>query len=489
MKLSDVFAGVPHAIFLDPSNPDIHGISYSSKTVQPNDLFAALKGEKVDGFDFIDEALKRGAVAVFSEREKPPGFPQTWVQVCNARIALALCAANFYAHPSKKLTVVGVTGTKGKTTVTYILEEIFKRAKFQPGVIGTITYRGPGVNASAERTTPEAPDLQRMLSEMVDHGATHCVMEVSSHSLELSRVTGIDFDVSIFTNLSGEHLDYHHSMEQYFEAKKMLFCLPSRKKMAVINSDDPWGKKLLAELKGGITYGIDSTAMVRAETFTSSRQGLDLTVKYPGGKISVFSPLLGRPNLYNILASIACALTLRVPIHSIKEGIAGLDGVPGRFEKIDNSLGLNIFVDYAHTDDALRNLLETTRELNFKKIILVFGAGGDRDRMKRPRMGEVAGALADWIILTSDNPRTEDPMAIIADIEEGIKKNSAGRYEIEPDRKSAIRKALLQAQKEDCVLIAGKGHEDYQVLKDRTIPFKDADVIKNFLKEMEDKFG
>ncbi len=487
MKLSDVIEGVPKAIIQNGSDVDIRGISYSSGTVQSEDLFAALKGEKADGFDFIGEAIDRGAVAVLSEREKPLNFPKTWVQVCNARKALALCAANFYSHPSQKLKVVGITGTKGKTTVTYILEEILKRANFLPGVIGTISYRGPGVNASAGRTTPEAPDLQKMLKEMVDHGATHCLMEVSSHSLELNRVTGIDFDVTVFTNLSGEHMDYHHSMEQYFKAKKKLFLSPSQKRTAVINSDDPWGKKLLTQLStGGITYGTESTGMIRAEAFTFSHKGIEMTVKYPSGKIPVFSPLLGKPNLYNILASIACALTLRVPIRSIKAGIAGLDGVPGRFEKIQNTLGYSIFVDYAHTDDALKNLLETAQELDFGEIILVFGAGGDRDRLKRPRMGEVAGKYADWTILTSDNPRTEDPMGILEDIENGIKKTGPERYEIESDRRSAIRKALLRAKKGDCVLVAGKGHEDYQILKDKAIPFKDTNVIRSFLKEMED---
>jgi UDP-N-acetylmuramoyl-L-alanyl-D-glutamate--2,6-diaminopimelate ligase len=488
MKLSDVFAEVPGVNISGNPDENIRGISYSSKTVQPGDLFAALKGEKADGNEFIGEAVDQGAVAVFSEREKPEKFPNTWIQVCNARIALALCAANFYAHPSQKLKVIGITGTKGKTTVTYILEEILKKANLITGVIGTISYRGPGTRSTAERTTPEAPDLQRILREMVDSGATHCVMEVSSHSLELNRVTGIDFNVAAFTNLSGEHLDYHHSMEQYFDAKKKLFLIPSRKKMAVINCDDAWGKKLLSELKmGGITYGTAPTAMIRAETFSFSQEGLEMTVKYPAGKISVSSHLLGKPNMYNILTAIACALTLIVPVHSIKEGIAALEGVPGRFEKIKNTLGYNIFVDYAHTDDALRNLLETAKELNYGRIILVFGAGGDRDRQKRPRMGEVAGQFADWTILTSDNPRTEDPMAILTDIEKGIKKTGTDKYEIEPDRKSAIHKALSRAERGDCVLVAGKGHEDYQIMKDTIIPFKDTDVLRRFLKEMEDK--
>jgi UDP-N-acetylmuramoyl-L-alanyl-D-glutamate--2,6-diaminopimelate ligase len=488
MKLSNVLAGVPGVNLCGNPDENIRGISCSSKTIQPDDLFAALKGEKADGYDFIGEALDRGAIAFLSDREKPENFPKTWIQVLNSRKALALCAANLYEHPSHKLKVVGITGTKGKTTITYILEEILKKVDIKTGVIGTISYRGPATQRVAERTTPEAPDLQRMMREMVDSGATHCVMEVSSHSLELNRVIGIDFDVAVFTNLSGEHLDYHHTMEEYFEAKKKLFLIPSRKKMAVINCDDSWGKKLLTELRlDSITYGTTPAAQIRAEAFTFTQEGLEMTVQYAEGEILVSSRLLGKPNMYNILASIACALVLKVPVHGIKEGIASLDGVPGRFEKINNAFGYNIFVDYAHTDDALKNLLETAKELNYGRILLVFGAGGDRDRQKRPRMGEVAGKYADWAILTSDNPRTEDPMAILSDIEEGISKTGPDKYELEPDRKSAIHKALSMAERGDCILVAGKGHEDYQILKDKIIPFKDKDVITSYLKEMEDR--
>lgn len=487
MKLSDVLANVPGLNIHGNSEEIIRGISYASKTVRPGDLFAALKGERADGYDFVGEAVGRGAVAILSERELPDHVQKTWVQVASPRKALALCASNFFGHPSEKLKLVGITGTKGKTTITYILEEILKTAGLNVGVIGTISYRSPGIQLEAERTTPEAPDLQRMMREMVDSGVTHCVMEVSSHSLELDRVTGIDFDVAVFTNLSGEHLDYHKTMDKYFESKKKLFQILSREKMAVINCDDPWGEKLLSALKmDSLTYGTAPTATVRAEDFSFSQEGLEMTVKYGGGRISVASCLLGKPNMYNILASIASAQVLNVPAHAITEGIATLKGVPGRFEKIDNALGYNIFVDYAHTDDALKNLLETTKELNYGRIILVVGAGGDRDRQKRPRMGEVAGLHADWTILTSDNPRTEDPMAILRDIEEGIKNTGPDKYELEPDRKLAIQKALTLAKNGDCILVAGKGHEGYQVLKDTVIPFNDADVIRNIIKEMED---
>ena len=486
MKLKDLLEGVPRVRYNGNEEEEIQGIAYSSKDVQPGFLFAALKGEKKDGFEFIDEALLNGAVAFLSEKPKPENFEKTWLQASDAREALALCSANFYSHPSQKMKVVGITGTKGKTTITYLLEEILKKSHFLPAVIGTISYRSPGMKISAERTTPEAPVLQRMLAEMLALGVTHCLIEVSSHALDLRRVMGIGFDIALFSNLSGDHLDYHHTMEKYFEAKKKLFSLNHKKRTAVINSDDLWGKKLISELPSGVvTYGLEPEAQVRGENFKLTEKGIELSAKHATGKLPVSSPLLGKPNLYNILASIAVALTLNIPVSAIKEGIASLQEVPGRFEKIKNSLGLHIFVDYAHTDDALKNLLKTVRELNPKRIILIFGAGGDRDKTKRPRMGEVAGSLADWTILTSDNPRSEDPLAIISDIEKGVKKTGTKNYKILPDRKEAIEHALSLGEKGDYILVAGKGHEDYQIIKDKVIPFKDADVIRSILEIKE----
>ena len=484
MQLKDVLAGVPRLDFNGNETEDIQGIAYSSKNVQPGFMFTALKGAKTDGLEFIEEALQHGAVAVLSDRTKPENFTQTWIQVSDTREALALSSANFYSHPSQKMKVIGITGTKGKTTITYILEEILKKSRFIPGVIGTISYRGPKMTVPAERTTPEAPDNQRILCEMLDHGVTHCIMEVSSHALDLKRILGIGFDVVVFVNLSGDHLDYHQTMEKYFEAKKRLFFLNQKKRMAVVNEDDPWGKKLLSQLStGAMTYGIEPGAMVRGENFKLNEKGIEASVKYPEGQLSISSSLLGKPNLYNILASVAVALTLNIPLSAIKEGIASLKGVPGRFEKIENSLGFHIFVDYAHTDDALKNLLETVRGLKPKRIILVFGAGGDRDKTKRPRMGEAAGTLSDRTIITSDNPRSEEPMAIISDIEKGIKKTGTQNYEIIPDRREAIAHALSIGEKGDYILVAGKGHEDYQILGDKTIHFDDAEIIREILQE------
>lgn len=491
MTIKDLLHDVPIVKFSGQGNTRVLGIAYSSHSVDSGYLFAALKGERRNGYDFIPEAISKGASAILSERLAPPELITNWIQVQETRKSLALCSANFYHHPSRQLKVIGVTGTKGKTTFTFLLESILKVTGFSPGVIGTISYRGPGLFQKAVRTTPEAPDLQRMIRDMLQNDAGYCLMEVSSHSLELDRIIGIEFDVVAFTNLSGEHLDYHHTMERYFEAKKKLFFLPGQKKRtAVINMDDPWGKKLIDELHmGAVTYGLKPEALVQAEDYSFSDKGVDLLVKHPAGKIEIFSPLLGRPNLYNILAAVSTALVLKIPESDISDGISSLKGIPGRFEKIENSLGLQVFVDYAHNDDALRHLLETARELTRKRIILVFGAGGDRDKSKRPRMGEVAGRLSDHIIITSDNPRSEEPMAIIDEIERGMNKSGNERYEIIPERKEAIERALSIGQPGDYILVAGKGHEDYQILKDRTIHFSDAEVIREWLEKKEERRG
>jgi len=302
MKLSEVLQGIPDMVFEGPWDVDISGITHDSRKIKNGYVFVAIQGEKMDGFSFIEKALQNGAEAVLSKRKKPELFPKVWIQVSDDRQALGLCSANFYGHPSKELKIVGITGTKGKTTVSYILEEILKKAKFIPGVIGTISYRGPNIHRLAERTTPEANDLQKMLRQMVDAGATHCIIEVSSHALELKRVTGIEFDVAVFTNLSGEHMDYHQNMDSYFEAKKKLFHPSKNNRTAVINADDDWGKKLISDISIElITVGLHSSAMVSAEKFEFDTNGTKLTVKLPSGKMSVSSRLLGKPNVYNTL--------------------------------------------------------------------------------------------------------------------------------------------------------------------------------------------
>lgn len=487
MIVKDMTNNIPGLHISGSSEQKITGISYSSQKIKPGFLFAALKGENRDGFGFIPDALEKGAAAVLSEKEKPAGFQKTWIKAQDARLALALISSEFFNHPSRKLEVIGITGTKGKTTVTYLLEQILKKAGFFPGVIGSISYRGPEFSFPAERTTPEAPDTDALLQKMLEQGATHCVMEVSSHAIEMKRINGIDFDVTAFTNLSGEHLDYHKSLENYYNAKKNLF-LTAHKSKPVINSDSVWGQKLISELpRQTLSFGFNKKADVHPTQYRISPQGLTAHIESPFGKVKISSALLGKPNLYNILSAVSLALVLKIPVQSIEKGIASLKGVAGRFEKVPNNLGLHVLVDYAHTDEALKNLLETARDISSSRIILVFGAGGDRDKSKRSRMGEAAGKTAHWTIITSDNPRSEDPMKIISDIEKGIKKTGSHKYEILPDRRKAINKAISMGNKGDYVLIAGKGHEKYQIIKDKVIPFDDVQVAREEAERVKQK--
>jgi len=486
MRLDDVLRGIPVLARSGSGGEEIAGIAYNSKAVKPGFLFAALPGAARNGLDFVAEAVGNGAAAVLSAWPKPPAAEAVWVQVADAREALALAAANFHGHPSDRMKVVGVTGTKGKTTTTFILEEILRAAGAAPGLIGTIEYRRPGWRTAAPRTTPESSDLQALLRDFLDAGVSHCVMEVSSHALEQKRVWGVSYDVTVFTNLSGEHLDYHPTMEAYFDAKKKLFFLNHKRSAAVVNWDDPWGRKLVSELPmTTVTFGLEPAAIVRALKYVPSETGIDTPVTYPGGTMRIQSALVGRHNLYNLLAAVGAALTLGVAPADIVKGIAALEGVPGRFERVPNGRGLQIVVDYAHTDTALESLLMTAREFKPRRVILVFGAGGDRDRDKRVRMGRVAARLADWTVLTSDNPRSEDPAAIIAAIEQGFAKEAARTYEVEPDRRKAIVRALATANKGDIVLVAGKGHEDYQIFRDRTVHFSDVEVVEETLRGME----
>jgi len=486
MTIKELTRNIPGLRISGNLEERITGISYSSQKIKPGFLFAALTGEKQDGYDFIPDALEKGAVAVLSVRKKPEGFLKTWIRSDDARLALALISTEFFNHPSRKIQVIGITGTKGKTTVTYLLEKILEKGGYSPGVIGSISYRGPGFDTPAVRTTPEAPDTNALMHKMLEQGATHCVMEVSSHSIEMKRINGIDFDVTAFTNLSGEHIDYHKSIENYYNAKKKLF-LTADKSKPVVNSDSIWGRKLISELsKKVLSFGLNKRADIHPGKYRFSSKGITASITAPSGRMEIVSPLLGKPNLYNILTAASCALALEIPLNAVEKGIAALKYVPGRFEKIPNTLGLHLFVDYAHTDDALKNLLETIKEIASQRIFLVFGAGGDRDKSKRPRMGEKAGKTADWTIITSDNPRSEDPMDIISSIEKGIRKTGKNKYEIIPDRREAIEKAVSMAKKGDYVLIAGKGHEKTQTIKDRVIPFDDVKVAEAAAKKRED---
>jgi len=510
MKLADVLQGVEVRKIVGTSQREITGIAYHTQRVNKGFLFAALRGLEVDGHRFIGEAVNRGAEAVVLEDEATPPGNGTMILVPNSRQALARVSSNFYGNPSSHVTLIGVTGTNGKTTTTYLLESIFEKAGTRVGVIGTINYRYGGKVIPAPNTTPESLDLQKMLWEMVKEGVTHVIMEVSSHGLDLDRVFACQFDVGVFTNFTQDHLDYHVTLDRYFASKKKLFSdhltkSPKPRRFAVTNQDDPRGEAIVDGITvPAIRYGLASSCQVFADRVSFTFEGLSCRINTPRGAFQLHSKLIGMFNLYNILAAAAAAIALDLPLDVVKAGVEALEGVSGRFERVDNQKGIQIIVDYAHTPDALeRVLLGITRLLEGRattetgKIITVFGCGGDRDRTKRPLMAEVVGRYSDFAVLTSDNPRTEDPQAILGDVEKGFKTialkewdpeksgawRSAKGYLKIPDRREAIRKAIRMALPSDTVLIAGKGHEDYQIIGKRKLPFDDRVEARKALEE------
>jgi UDP-N-acetylmuramoyl-L-alanyl-D-glutamate--2,6-diaminopimelate ligase len=485
--------GVPIPPVMPPASElAVSGITYDSRRAKAGSVFVALKGLQADGAGFVRDAIARGAIATVAETSAPPGARVVWVEVPDARLALAALAAAFYGDPSERLILVGITGTNGKTTVSYLLASIFEAAGVPCGRIGTVGHQVGRREVEAARTTPEAPDLQGMLRDMVAQGCGACVMEVSSHALALKRADHLRFAAGVFTNLTRDHLDFHRNMEDYFAAKRRLFELLPERAVAVVNLDDRRGADLMRIGPRHVSYAIDAAADVRpASEVTSSFDGLVFTAITPGGPVPVRSPLVGRANTYNILAAVAAATALGLPATAIERGISALAIVPGRFQLVsDRSDDVRVVVDYAHTDDALKNLLETARPLATGRIITVFGCGGDRDPTKRPLMGAVAARLSDLVIVTSDNPRSEDPGQIIGQITRGIvgPEDRAGarpragaregRYLAVADRQAAIERAVMTAAPGDLILIAGKGHEKYQVIGDRVMPFDDVDVAR-----------
>jgi UDP-N-acetylmuramoyl-L-alanyl-D-glutamate--2,6-diaminopimelate ligase len=474
---------------------EVGGVVYDSRRVAPGDLFVALKGLKADGTAFAQQAIERGAVAVVAERVAPADVTVPWVVVGDARLALAALAAEFYHHPSREMRVVGITGTNGKTTTAHLIASIFEAAGIPCGLIGTVGYRIGAETREASRTTPEAPEVQALLREMVDRGCGACAMEVSSHALSLRRVDRMQFAAGVFTNLTRDHLDFHGDMESYFQAKRRLFEMLPRGAPGVINLDDPRGASLLGTGGRHVTFAVNQPADVTPRGVTFSLNGLSFDVQAQGRTIHVQSALVGRPNVYNILAAIATASALDMATETIERGIASLAGVPGRFDVVSSDAkgDVTVVVDYAHTDDALRNLLETARPLTQGRLITVFGCGGDRDRTKRPLMGAVAGRLSDVIVITSDNPRSEDPNRIIEDIQRGMTQDtlrgSDQRLLTIVDRRAAITAAIDLARPGDLVLIAGKGHETYQVIGDRVVPFDDGAVAREALTRRRSKSG
>lgn len=494
MKFLELLDGVDLAasnVGTDASaNSEITAIEYDSRRVKPGTLFVAMRGETSDGNRFIEQAIAAGAVAVITDSNRDiPGV--CWARVPHGRRALATLSGNFYRHPAAKLGITGITGTNGKSTTAFVVEAILRAAGRSGALVGTIEYHVSGKILPAPHTTPESLDLQRLFCETVATGGSEVVMEVSSHALAQGRTYGIPFDVAVFTNLTRDHLDYHKSMDEYFDAKKILFAgsgsPPPR--VAVLNADDAYAMKLVEFSKSqgseALTYGW-SKADFHATKIEITPRGTRFQVNSPEGSVAISSPLIGRVNVYNILAASAAGVARGCSLESIAAGIAALKAVPGRFERVDCGQPFTVVVDYAHTDDALRNLTSLAREFvkqNSGRVITVFGCGGDRDRTKRPLMGEAAGKGSDFVVLTSDNPRSEDPLAIINDAVVGLQRSGA-RYKTEPDRRTAITLALSEARTGDIVLIAGKGHEKVQIYRTGALPFDDREVAAEVLREL-----
>jgi UDP-N-acetylmuramoyl-L-alanyl-D-glutamate--2,6-diaminopimelate ligase len=496
MKISALLKRISTRRFAGAPDTEITSLYYDSRRVSPGAAFFAVRGSVVDGHRFIDDALIRGAAAIFmeEERELPAGVAA--VVVDNARLAMALAAAEFFGDPTTVMPTIGVTGTNGKTTVTYLLESVLRVAGRHPAVLGTVNYRCGDSQLPAPHTTPESVDLLQAVAGFRDQGADSLVMEVSSHALDQQRVAGVRFAVGVFTNLTPEHLDYHGDMETYFASKRRLFTelLPAAGGRAVINIDDVYGARLAAELPGSLTCGLTAEALVRPREVRLSLSGIEGIIETPAGPFVLRSPLLGNFNLQNLLCAAGAGLALGLAPATIAEGLATATLVPGRLERVDNDREALVLVDYAHTGDALEKVLTTLRELSPRRIITVFGCGGDRDRRKRPIMGEVTARLSTLAVLTSDNPRTEDPLAILGEVRQGalrVHPREWSRQEAQamagsgfvviPDRREAIGFAVSLLGPGDLLLVAGKGHEDYQIIGRERRHFDDREELRHAL--------
>lgn len=466
-------------------------VTHDSRQAAGGTLFVAIRGLTMDGHRFVEDVVRRGAVGVISEQDPPKDFSAVWLKVPDARRALAKAAAAVHNNPSRELELVGITGTNGKTTTTYLVLAITEANGIKPAMLTTVEYRIGDESRPAVRTTPEASDTQRFLREAVGNGCQVGVMETSSQALHLRRCDFLEFGVAIFTNLTRDHLDYHDTMEKYFDAKKILFDgrLGKTPRASVINIDDEWGRRLAEELRGQgqkvVTCSQDSDADLTARDIVVSLvSGTEFVINTPSGSMKIKSPLVGRPHVYNMLSATAAGLELGFELDLIAEGFRTCVGAPGRFERVENDRDFAVVVDYAHSDDALQNTLSTASDLATGRIITVFGCGGDRDKSKRAPMGRIAGDLSDLVIVTSDNPRTEDPLRIISEIEKGIA--STGKdYLVEPDRREAIFKAIAEARTNDVVIIAGKGHETYQIVGSDKFHFDDREIALEAIEALE----
>ncbi len=489
MKLAEIMKGVDPLTVEGSLDREITGITNDSRRVMQGHLFVAVRGGRTDGHQFVDAAIDRGATAVVLEHDSGISPRATRIKVADARRTLALASARFYEHPSQQLKVIGVTGTNGKTTTVFMVKAMMEAAGMPTGLLGTVQYEIGERVIPAARTTPESVEIQEMMSQMVRAGCGGCAMEVSSHALDQQRVASVDFDVAIFTNLSQDHLDYHQTMENYFAAKARLFTsLNTMQKpgRAVVNVDSTHGRAIISRLGGEaavLTYGVASDALVRAHDVRVSAEGTYFIVRTPQGSRPLFLPLIGRHNVSNALAAIAAGLELGIDIGAIEQALAQLRSVPGRLERIEVPEPYAVYVDYAHTAEALRHALVTVGELTRGRLIVVFGCGGDRDQGKRAPMGRTAYELADFSILASDNPRTEDPRAILRQIESGFPAEGHGHYQVIEDRREAIERALDIAREGDTVLVAGKGHESYQEFADTVVPFNDRQVVEEYFEQ------
>lgn len=479
MKITSIIKGIKD-VKIEGEDHEIESMAYNTSSVKGNSLFFCIEGVKTDGHIFAQKACESGAIAVVISKDVEVGEGITKIWVKNTREAMAIMSSNFNGNPTNYMNVIGITGTNGKTTSTFMLKSILDTYGKKTGLLGTIYNIIGDKREEAKRTTPESMDLQSIFSEMKNSCIEDCVMEVSSHSLELKRVFGVDFKVGIFTNLTQDHLDFHGTMDNYFNAKMILFrnC-----EYSIINIDDEYGKKALGELNNKIiTYGIDSRGDISAEDIVISGEGTEFNLKYKDETIRIKLHLPGKFNVYNALGCIGAAIALNIPLDIIKRGLESLESVPGRSEKVNSNKGFTVVIDYAHTPDGIINILRTAREYTRGRLITVFGCGGDRDRTKRPLMGEAAGKLSDFCFVTSDNPRTEDPSKIIEDIIPGIDKTKCS-YKVIEDRREAIKGAIDMGKNGDVIVVAGKGHETYQILKDKTIHFDEKEIVLEILGE------
>ncbi|OFI07548.1 UDP-N-acetylmuramoyl-L-alanyl-D-glutamate--L-lysine ligase [Clostridium acetireducens DSM 10703] len=482
MNLKELLQGVDYKELKGTTNINIEKVEYDSRKVSKGDLFICIEGYATDGHKYAENAVEKGAKVIICEKDIDIKGDITIIKVSNSRKALAVIGANYFQNPSKKLKVIGITGTNGKTTSTFMIKSILEAAGYKVGIVGTIANYIGDKKIHAERTTPESFELQKLFKDMVDEKVDYCVMEVSSHSLYLDRVYGVEFCEAIFTNLTQDHLDFHKTFENYYNAKLILF---KNSKNSIINIDDKYGERVFKDVNNNkITYSIEKKSDVKADNIKMHSRGIEFDINYKGEKSNIGIHIPGKYNVLNALGSAAACLNEGISLEIVKKGLENLLFVPGRCEIVTKkyNLGFEVIVDYAHTPDGLENILSTAREFTKGRLISVYGCGGDRDRTKRPIMGKIGSELSDIAVITSDNPRTEDPMLIIEDVIKGIDKEN---YIVVENRREAIKKAMEIAQKDDVIVVAGKGHEDYQILKDKTIHFDEREVIKELIDELK----